>query len=144
MSCKRGNIEEFYFVRWLEPEVSDAGAILEDVRSLKTERDDELHYIAIVGAGLKPPSDEVRASMKKNIDELLSHCRSVHLVIEGKGFRRAMARSIGTSIFLLSKNRGRTFAHDTVAAALAEAGVDDARGQRILTEAATRDLLTPA
>ena len=144
MSCKRGNIDEFYFVRWSEPEVSDADTILAEVRDLKGQRNDDLHYIAIVGAELKPPSDEVRASMKKSIDELLTHCRSVHLVIEGRGFRRAMARSIGTSIFLLSKNRGRTFAHDTVAAALAEVGVDGARAQIILGEAATRELVTPA
>lgn len=141
MSCHKGNIDEFFFVRWIEPEVADAEAVIEDVRRLKGERNEDIHYIAIIGEKVAPPGDDVRSSMRKNIDDLLSCCESVHLVIEGRGFRRAMARSIGTSIFLLSKNRGRTFAHDSASAALERIGVDATRTEDIVRRAREQSLL---
>lgn len=141
MTCTRGNIDNLYFVRWIRPEVSDAVAIVEDVRALRRSAEQPLHYFAIIGPDVDPPGDEVRASMKESIDDLLQHCATVHLVIEGKGFRRAMARSIGTGIFLLSKNRGRTFAHDRVEDALARAGLSSAEVTSVRTEAASRGLL---
>lgn len=141
MTCTRGNIDNLYFVRWIRPEVEDAEAIVEDVRVLRRSTQQPLHYFAIIGPDVDPPGDDVRASMKESIDDLLHHCATVHLVIEGKGFRRAMARSIGTGIFLLSKNRGRTFAHDRVEDALTKAGLSSAESASIQAEAASRGLL---
>lgn len=141
MTCNRGNIDNLYFVRWIRPEVDDAVAIVEDVRTLRRSAQQPLHYFAIIGPDVEPPGDDVRASMKESIDDLLQHCATVHLVIEGKGFRRAMARSIGTGIFLLSKNRGRTFAHDTVGDALARAGLSSTEAASVQAEAASRGLL---
>lgn len=141
MTCTRGNIDNLYFVRWIRPEVDDAEAIVKEVRALRRAQDQALHYFAIIGPDVDPPGDDVRASMKESIDDLLQHCSTVHLVIEGKGFRRAMARSIGTGIFLLSKNRGRTFAHDRVEDALARVGLSEAEVAAVQAEAASRGLL---
>lgn len=141
MSCTRGSVDEFFFVKWVIPEVSDAEKIVADVRRHSEERGGLVRYIAIIGAAIDPPSEEVRASMKENIDALLKYCESLHLVVEGKGFRRAMVRSIGTGIFLLSKNRGRTFAHDTVEHALERAGADSAQATAIMDRARELDLL---
>lgn len=141
MTCTRGAIDNLYFVRWIKPEVEDAMSILDDVRSLGSAQQRPLHYFAIIGPDVDPPGDDVRASMKSSIDDLLRHCATVHLVIEGRGFRRAMARSIGTGIFLLSKNRGRTFAHDRVQDALERAGLETSQTTTILAEAARRGLL---
>ncbi len=144
MSCAKGNIDNLYFVRWIQPEVGDAEQIIEDVRALRTQQGQALHYFAIIGPEVDPPGDDVRSSMKKSIDTLLEHCATVHLVIEGRGFRRAMARSIGTGIFLLSKNRGRTFAHDTVGDALTKAGLDAPQREAVQAEAAKRGLIHAA
>ena len=142
MTCVKGSVEDLYFVKWIAPEVADADQIIDDVRSLSEEIGKPVRYIAIIGPDVDPPSEEVRSSMRKNIDDLLRHCTSVHIVIEGKGFRRAMARSIGTSIFLLSKNRGRTFAHDSVDQALERIGVDATRADTVLQQARDLGLLT--
>jgi hypothetical protein len=141
MTCVKGAIDDIYFVKWLAPEAADVDEILKDVEQRREQRGNPLRYIAIIGAELPPPSEEVRSAMRRNIDDLLRHCVSVHLVIEGKGFRRAMSRSIGTSIFLLSKNRGRAFAHDSVEQALERMGLDSSRANAVLQEARTRDLL---
>jgi hypothetical protein len=142
MTCERGTVDNIYFVRWIVPEVTDSEAIIEDVRRLHTERGEKLRYVAIIGERVDPPGDDVRSSMKRNIDDLLTYCESVHLVIEGRGFRRAMARSIGTSIFLLSRNRGRTFAHDTVEHALERIGVASVAIPSVLARAREQGLLT--
>lgn len=144
MTCTCGNIDNLYFVRWIRPEVADSQRILSDVATLHAEVDLPVHYLAIIGPDVDPPGEDVRASMKKSIDTLLQHCATVHLVIEGRGFRRAMARSIGTGIFLLSKNRGRTFAHDSIDDALAKIGLAPAQLESVRVRAHERGLLTPA
>ncbi|MCR9164130.1 MAG: hypothetical protein ACE37F_24365 [Nannocystaceae bacterium] len=141
MTCTRGHIDNLYFVRWIKPEVQDAVNIMDDVRALRAQRQEDLHYFAIIGPDVDPPGDDVRASMKDTVDDLLQHCATVHLVIEGKGFRRAMARSIGTGIFLLSKNRGRTFAHDSIDDALSRAGLRARQVSAVLDEAGRKGLL---
>lgn len=143
MSCVKGAIDDIFFVKWIRPEVVDAEQIVDDIKALHEELGTQLRYVAVIGPHVDPPSEEVRSSMRKNIDDLLRYCTSVHLVIEGKGFRRAMARSIGTSIFLLSKNRGRTFAHDTVEHALSRIGLPPAQIASVLERARERNFLNP-
>lgn len=144
MSVATGLINEVYFVRWIEPAQDDVQRVVEEARDSKGKAGVPIRYLAIIGADLKPPSDEVRKGMRQTIDSLLEHCESVHLVIEGRGLRRAMARSIGTSVFLLSKNRGRTFAHDSVGDALRRIGYEDERERtNMLEQARAQDLLWP-
>jgi hypothetical protein len=143
MTVVTGHIAPVYFVRWLEPAVSDVERIVGEAMALQRAGHAPLHYVAIIGKAVDPPGDDVRASMRHSIDRLLDCCDSIHLVIEGKGFRRAAMRSIGTSIFLLSRYRGRTFAHDSVEDALRriakDTSVDPAK---ILRDAAQRELLS--
>lgn len=142
MTCVKGAVDDIFFVKWITPEVADAEQIVGDVKALHDDLGKPVRYIAVIGPHVDPPGEDVRSSMRKNIDDLLRYCTSVHIVIEGKGFRRAMARSIGTSIFLLSKNRGRTFAHDSVEQALERIGLDGARVSTIIEQARARDLLS--
>lgn len=146
MSVVTAHIAPVYFVRWLEPAVSDVEKIVEEAMSLQRGGHTPLHYVAIIGKNVDPPGDDVRASMRQSIDRLLECCESIHLVIEGKGFRRAAMRSIGTSIFLLSRYRGRTFAHDCVEDALERIAKGDGNVDKgkILRAAAARDLLSEA
>ncbi len=141
MSCVRGSIDDVFFVRWLKPEVEDAAAIVADVKKLQEDRGTPVQYVAVIGKDTDPPEEAVRESMRRNIDELLQYCATVHLVIEGKGFRKAAMRSIGTGIFLLSRNRGRTFAHDTVERALARIGRPPAEIEQVLARAREQELV---
>ncbi len=143
MSCVKGAIDDIFFVKWIVPEAADAEEILTDTRALHDRLNKPVRYIAVVGPHVDPPSEEVRSSMRENINELLRYCASVHLVIQGKGFRRAMGRSVATSIFLLSKYRGRTFAHDTVENALAKMGLGPAEVASVLERARAADFLDP-
>lgn len=144
MSVVTGFIAPVYFVRWIVPTVDDVDKIIAEAKGLRREHEG-LYYVAIIGKDVDAPGDDVRTAMRRSIDALLESCETIHLVIEGKGFRRAAMRSIGTSIFLLSRYRGRTFAHDSVDDALRRIGKDAVPDPRVLLQAAAgRDLLSIA
>ena len=144
MTIAQGFVDDVYFVRWIDAEAADAETIVAEVQRERSRREGPLHYIAIIGEHLPPPPDDVRAAMRENVEALLEFCDTVHLVIEGRGFRRAMARSIGTSIFLLSRHRGRTFAHDTVPHALERVGYDAPHIATVMKRANEAGLLSAA
>ena len=141
MSCVQGFVDDVFFVRWLTPEVRDADAIVAGVKRLYAHRGPPVQYVAVIGEDTEPPDEDVREAMRRNIDELLQYCATVHLVIEGKGFRKAAMRSIGTGIFLLSRNRGRTFAHDSVERALARMGRNEPEIESLLARAREQELI---
>ena len=142
MSCVKGAVEEIFFVRWVVPEIDDARAIVDDVRCLREQVGRPVRYVAIIGPDVDPPNEDVRSSMRQNIDDLLRHCSSVHIVIEAKDVRRAMARNIGSSIFLPTKDRGRTYAHDNVQQALERIGMIGPEAEEVLERARARNLLS--
>lgn len=145
MSIATGLVDDIYFVRWIQPALEDIERILGEARRANHDLGRPIRYVAIIGSGVEPPPEDVRLAMRTSVEALLDHCRSVHLVIEGKGLRRAMARSIGTSIMLLSRNRGRTFAHSSVEEALERIGYESASLRtEILRRAEASDLLNQA
>ncbi len=122
MTSKRAWVGDVYCVRWIAPDLDDVDAILSEVREGASSRGGQAHYLAFIGEDTKLPTSEVRQAMKSTVEHLLQEVRSVHIVVEGKGFRRAALRSINTAVFLASRHRDRAFAHDTAdgcAAALA-------------------------
>jgi hypothetical protein len=138
-------IAPVYFVRWIVPTVADVDHVVSFAQKLRREGHTGVHYVAIIPKEVDAPGEDVRNAMRRSIDELLETCETLHLVIEGKGFRRAAIRSIGTSIFLFSRYRGRTFAHDSVDDALSRIGRDVVPDPRVLLkEAAARELLSEA
>lgn len=142
MSCASGVVSNIFFVRWIEPELNDVARIVDDVRTEAANRGRRLHYVTVIGAEVPVPNDDVRRALSSTVDDVLECCETMHMVIEGKGLRRALVRSMSTSIILLSRHRGRTFAHEDVRDAVLEAlGGDAAEADRIVAEARSRDLL---
>ncbi len=142
MSCASGVVSDIFFVRWIEPEVDDVARIVDDVRTEAANRGRKLHYVAVIPTDVPVPDDAVRKAMSSTVDDVLECCETVHMVVEGKGLRRALVRSVSTSIILLSRHRGRTFAHDEVRKAVLEVvGGDAARADEILAEAQARELI---
>lgn len=142
MSCASGVVSDIFFVRWIEPELDDVARIVDDVRAEAAERGRKLHYVAVIPTDVPVPDDAVRKALSSTVDEVLECCETMHMVIEGKGLRRALVRSVSTSIILLSRHRGRTFAHEDVRDAVLEVvGGDAARAEAIVAEAQSRELL---
>jgi len=143
MSCVSGVVSDVFIVRWVEPEANDVAKLVEDVRKEAAKRREKLHYVAVIGSDVPVPDDATRKALSASVDEVLESCQTVHMVIEGKGLRRALVRSLSTSIILLSRHRGRTFAHDEVERAFYTiAGADRSRADALMREAIDTGLLT--
>ena len=135
-------IDNIYFVRWVAPQPEDIDPLVADVRATKAKIGGRLDYVALISPDVERPSDETRRRMNEAIDTLLESCETCQLVVEGKGFRRALLLSIGIGVFLVSRNRSRTFAHGSLEDALEKIGFDGARVSSV-AEAVRKELGAP-
>ncbi len=132
------------FVRWKEQcQVGDVTEIRRLTEIAHEQAGDELVYVAIIPVEVKPPDTEARAALREGIDHSSLHCRSVHIVIEGAGMRRALIRSISAGLLLATRKTSHGFhIHVTVQEALATAAAVVALdGPAILTQASVDGIL---
>jgi hypothetical protein len=122
MSCVTACIDDIYLVQWIVPAIEDVDRIVAECVEIRKKTGRRLDYIAIIPVDCDRPPDAVRKRMSDSIDSLLDTCETVHLVVEGTGFRRAVLLSIAIGVFLTSKNRARTFTHGSLRDALKRLG----------------------
>jgi len=124
MSYTTSLVYNVFLVTWRVPQRGDSAAILNELRGVHEGRkpdDPPLVYIATVPSASAPPDDATRDEMTKAIPLTLEYCARVYLVIEGKGLRHAMIRSIATGMFLITGKRGKVSAYATLFDALVAA-----------------------
>ena len=111
MSYNSVLVEEMYIVRWLEPNVDDIREIVKKVNELGRKTDNRLIYVAIAPDSSTPPDNETRDAMVKSMDDMIQVCSSLHLVVEGTGFRNSIKRSVLTGILLASGKSKNFYVH---------------------------------
>jgi len=77
-------------------------------------------YIAIVPEDCQPPDDAVRLAMTRGRDEVLPYCQSMHIVMEGHGFRHAILRNALATMQLFGQKRKQVQIHRTLDEALSK------------------------
>lgn len=113
-------IDPVLFVRWKQTcEVADVAIIRQRTEAAHREVGDRLVYVSIIPVGVPPPDAETRAALRDGTQHATTHCRSIHIVIEGEGLRRALIRSVSAGILLASRSTFKI--HSTVREALEEA-----------------------
>jgi len=114
-SVLAGNL---YVVRWLEATVPDVRRIELEVGNYRRLAKQPLHGLAIVGEAVPTPDDAARSAMGQSMKTLLDHLETMHVVIEGRGFKNTIMRSAMTGMVLLGGKRGRVHIHGTVSEAV--------------------------
>jgi hypothetical protein len=111
------------FVRWDgATESADFDRLVEEVRTSRARVGRDLVYVAIIPRSNRLPESGTRSRITTAIDQVWTHCASIHIVIEGEGMRRALVRSVIAGILLVVMRRRRRFTvHLTVEEALREA-----------------------
>jgi len=71
-------------------------------------------YIAIVPEDCEIPDDAARKAMTRGRDEVLPHCDSMSIVMEGSGFRNAILRNALAAMQLFGRKRDRVQVYRTV------------------------------
>ena len=113
-------IDPVLFVRWRERcEASDIAYIKRDTEAAHRRLGERLVYVAIIPVGVPPPDAETRAALRNGTTHAAELCRSIHIVIDGEGLRRALIRSVTAGLLLASRRSFRI--HADVEDALQEA-----------------------
>jgi hypothetical protein len=107
-----------HVIRWLTATAPDALRVVDEVASHKRRNKGPLHGLAIVGEEVPPPDDVARKAMGESMTSLLDHMETLHVVIEGRGFKNTIMRSAMTGMVLLGGKRGRVHIHGSVSEAI--------------------------
>ena len=105
-------VENVFAVHWGVPEQADADRILAEVAALAGAHE-SLCYAAVMPESL-PRLDEVQGKLLMALTEaLLERCEAVCVVVEARGFRGAILRSMLTAVnFVTGKHDRVRFVDD--------------------------------
>jgi hypothetical protein len=118
MSCRIEFFPPLFFVRWAAPSKADLPALNAQLADAHRKLGDPVTYIAIVPEDCEPPNDEMRAAFSDTMDEVLSHCSTMHFVMEGQGFKHSILRNALATVLLVKGQRRKVFVHRTLTEAL--------------------------
>lgn len=110
--------ENLHVVRWEVATAADARRVVDEVAAFRRRAKQPLHGMAIVGENVPTPDDAARSAMGESMKSLLEHLETIHVVIEGRGFKNTIMRSAMTSMVLLGGKRGKVHVHGTVSEAV--------------------------
>jgi hypothetical protein len=75
-------------------------------------------FISIVPEDSKPPDDRMRQTFADNMENVLGHCRTMHFVMEGEGFKHSILRNALATVLLVRGQRNRIYVHRSLGEAL--------------------------
>ena len=95
-------------VAWRTPESDDLRAVTDELRRAEQALGKKLLYLSVIG-GKALPQGTVRDDLVGFYRDVLSHCDSMHVVIEGNEFEMSIKRSVIANVLLVVQTRGRVF-----------------------------------
>jgi hypothetical protein len=95
-------------VAWRTPEADDLHAVTDELRRAEQALGRKLLYLSVIG-GKALPQGTVRDDLVGFYRDVLSHCDSMHVVIEGNEFEMSIKRSVIANVLLVVQTRGRVF-----------------------------------
>lgn len=123
MSYDASRIGPAFFVRWRDSvSAEDCQDIVERLRREADDAGHKLIYVSSVPRELEVPDGPARRALSEGTEAAADVCTSIHVVIEGRGMRRALIRSVSAGLLLVTGRRGKGFfIHETAQDALTEA-----------------------
>jgi hypothetical protein len=118
VSCTIQLIRPVFFVRWKQPAMSDLALLGNKLEQAHEDNGRPVIYVAIIPEDCEPPNDAMRKRFADTMHEVLSHCRTMHFVMEGQGFKSAILRNALAAVLLVRGQRNKVFVHKTIEEAL--------------------------
>jgi hypothetical protein len=103
---------------WKLPELGDIRALAEQATREHERQGRQLLYLSVIGPA-SLPSGEIRDELIGFYQSMLSHCESMHIVIEGTEFQQSIKRSVIANVLLVVPARGRVFIENTLQGVIA-------------------------
>ena len=107
MSHSTCYVRPVFFVRWIAPVASELAGVTAEFLSHTKAEGGPLVYIGIVPEDCAPPDEATRRAMVKERDAILPQCVSMHIVMEGSGFKHAILRNAMAAMQLVAGKRDK-------------------------------------
>jgi hypothetical protein len=103
---------------WKVPDADDVRALVQQVAAARERLGRAVLYLSVIGPTSLPRGD-IRDEMVQYYQSMLTHCESMHVVIEGTEFQQSIKRSVIANVLLVVPSRGRVFIENTVQGVIA-------------------------
>jgi hypothetical protein len=100
-------------VAWRSPEHEDLVGVIDDLRQSERTLGRRLLYLSVIGPRALPQGT-VRDELVGFYRDVLAHCDSMHVVIEGNEFELSIKRSVIANVLLVVQARGRVFIENSL------------------------------
>jgi hypothetical protein len=100
-------IKPIFFVRWIAPQANEVSNVTTEFLDQRKRTGQPIVYIAIVPEDCASPNDETRAAMVIERDRVLGECITMHIVMEGSGFKHAILRNAMAAMQLVVGSRDK-------------------------------------
>jgi hypothetical protein len=149
VSCAIELVSPVFFVRWKVPELPDIARINTRLVDSHNTLGRPVFFVAIVPEDCKPPDDRMRQAFADTMQDVLDHCRTMHFVMEGEGFKHSILRNALATVLLVRGQRNRIFVHRSLGEALIIANQQASTKEKfdigaVTRKAAAANLLTNA
>lgn len=115
-------------MRWTSPPtLADVKALARDVASAHASLGRPVAFVAIVPTEVGMPAPDARDAFNKSLPEVVAHCASIDLVVEGTGVTPMLVRTLVRGMSITLRGQVRTGVHaslDDALAKLADEGLD--------------------
>jgi hypothetical protein len=118
VSCAIELVPPVFFVRWKVPELLDIARLNTRLIEAENTLGRPVFFVAIVPEDCKPPDDRMRQAFADTMEDVLRHCRTMHFVMEGEGFKHSILRNALATVLLIRGQRNRIFVHRSLGEAL--------------------------
>jgi hypothetical protein len=141
MACEIIRSPGALFAVWGVPEAADVDRLLSELKAAAAEAGGPVVYITRVPVGAPPPKGDARNRLDALMPELLEHCASFHVLLEGDGFVAAFKRGVLTNLLQPFWKQRVFFVHADTADVLAKVSPERrANAEELLRTARLRGL----
>jgi hypothetical protein len=100
-------VRPVFFVRWMAPTASELPAVTGEFLAARKSVGQPIVYVAIVPEDCASPDETTRRGMVRERDAVLPECVSMHIVMEGSGFKHAILRNAMAAMQLVAGRRDK-------------------------------------
>jgi hypothetical protein len=112
MAHRRLLVDRVLVVAWRTPEHDDLIEVIDELRKANQRVGRRPLYLSVIGPSALPQG-HVREELVAFYRDVLAHCDSMHVVIEGNEFEMSVKRSVIANVMLVVNGRGRIFIENT-------------------------------
>lgn len=125
MSYRAARLEQVFLLRWTSPPtLADVKSLARDVAAAHAALGRPIPFIAIVPSDVGMPETDARDAFNKSLPEVVAHCASIDLVVEGTGVTSMLVRTLVRGMSITLRGQLRTGVHASLDDALAKLAAD--------------------